>query len=210
MPNIKSDLTNKSYSNPNFRTLEVSDESQQEELPEIPDHVLQHLQQRGQKVSANFNPPATEEEFLALKKSKAGGGRLSEAAKKRIEVLCNMSRLTKEVDIDGNIFILKSLKSKEMREAIAAASKFDGSVELPFETRKQLLIRSISHVAGHELSTFLGDSSVEAKLEFIEELDHEVLVKLYNEYLTLSKEITERYYIKTESDAQEVVDNLKK
>jgi hypothetical protein len=152
-----------------------------------------------------------EQQILAAKQAKREGReRLSEGAKRRIEMLIGMTQLTKDIDINGNIYRLQTLASKDLREAIMAAAEFDGSVQLVFETRKQILARSLTVVAGMEINQFLGSDSLQDKLDFIEYLDHSLLLRLYNEYTALSTQADSKYAIKTEAQVKEVVADLKK
>lgn len=159
-------------------------------------------------------PVPTRQQFAqrgeAKKQSSLENSKISEAAKRRIEALCGMSQLTKEVAVGENIFVLRSLKTKENREIINAALKYDGTVEFSFEIRKQALARSLVSVAGVDLEAFLGTTDFSAKLDFIDELDDAISDRLYNEYLAINKEIKDKYAIKTEQDAKEVIEDLKK
>jgi hypothetical protein len=135
---------------------------------------------------------------------------VSQGARKRIEMLCGMTQLTKDVQIGDAVFTLTSLKTKDNRNALTAAIKFDGTVEFSFELRKQLLARSIVAVSEVEISMFLGTNDFQAKLDFLDELDYAVSERLYSEFVTLDKEIKEKYSIKTEQDVKEVSEDLKK
>jgi hypothetical protein len=147
---------------------------------------------------------------LAKEARRTGKERLSDSAKKRIEILLGMTRTTHTADVGGNEFVFQSLKSKEMREAIIAAAEFDNSVQFPFEIRKQFLARSIVSIAGVNFSQFIGSDTLEAKLFFIEELDDALLNRLYDEYLKLAKEAREKFTIKTSEEAKVVIEDLKK
>jgi hypothetical protein len=125
-------------------------------------------------------------------------------------MLIGMTRITRTAHIENNDYVLQTLKSKELREAVVSASLYDGTVQSPFEIRKQLLARSITQVAGMDFEQFVGSHELEAKLDAIEEFDHYLLGRLYDEYLTMVKEARDRYAIKTEDDAKEVVEDLKK
>jgi hypothetical protein len=235
---IKSSLTNKSFPSQKLREFEVPDESGNESrsfesqnelgidqinalmkernMPPLDASVVSAFNAR-QAASRGHQAPQ-QEDFAAFEKKVSearkakitGKDKLSSSAKQRIEMLCQMSRASRSVDIDGNIFVLQTLKGKEQRSAILDASAFDGSLESPFEVRRQLLARSIVEIAGTEVELFLGDSSFEAKLEFIEELDEAVLIRLFNEYQILVREVRDKYTIKSDADAKEVVDSLKK
>lgn len=136
--------------------------------------------------------------------------RLSEGAKKRIELLINMSRLTREVDIEGNVYTFQSLLSKESREIWNDSISFDGKVDFPFELRRQTLARSLTKIAGISIEDFIGSRNLEDKLLFLDELPDSLLLRLYQEYSVLVKETEQKFSIKTDKDAKEVVDDLKK
>ena len=57
--------------------------------------------------------------------------------------------------IDDNEYVLKTLKGIEVRDSLIEAALYDGTIGLPFETRKQLLARSIMKVAGTDVELFL-------------------------------------------------------
>lgn len=136
--------------------------------------------------------------------------RLAPAARKRIEMLCGMSSLTREVNIDQNIFVLKSLRAKDNRQTLLDAMKYDGTVEFSFELRRQVLARSLLQIAGSDVEAFLGTSDFKARLEFLDELDEAVLDRLYNEYLILSKEIKDKYSLVKEEEVKEAIEDIKK
>jgi len=224
MPGIKSEIMNKTLpASQGLREFEVSDESGQE------DENIQELEakfaQRGIKLDPSTlqamrakqsMQPLTmdvEKDIAAARQEKANPkrGRLTAAAKKRVELLSGLKRNTRTCLIGEYEYQLQTLKGIEIREAIMMAVMYEGTVELSFETRKQLLARSITHVAGNEIGMFLGDDSLEARLEFIgDELDERITSRLYEEYLSLLNEVTEKYAIKTEEDAKKVADDLKK
>jgi hypothetical protein len=139
-----------------------------------------------------------------------GKERLSDGAKRRIEILVGMTRLTKEVEVEGQRYVLQTLKSKELREALVATVEFDGSIQLVFETRKQLLARALTVVAGMDISQFLNSDDLQARLDFIEDMDHALLQRLYIEYVSLANEAQDKYSLKTPVEAKEVMDDLKK
>ena len=125
-------------------------------------------------------------------------------------MLLGMTQSTRDCVIENNNYSLKSLKSKEMRAALMAASEFDGTIQAPYEIRRQFLARSLTHVAGIEIDHFLGSKTLESKLLFLDELDESLLNRLYEEYLILNKDSREKFAINTAQDAKEVVEDIKK
>lgn len=237
MATIKSDLTSKKYPQSSMRQFEVSDESEevydysQDEGPP-PDGAQMDVQAINARLASRGLPPLDqagakaaetrqnikqesvreyEQKVSDARKVKASGKeRLTDSARRRIEMLCGMLRCTKEVTIDGNVFVLRTLKGKEIREAVVAASAFDGTVELPFESRKNILGRSLVQVGGVDVELFLGDDSLEARMEFLEELDEPILERIHAGYVQLVAETEAKYTVKTDADAKEVISDIKK
>ena len=191
MPTFDSPIGVKKFAAQNLKEFNVPDESDQ-----------QFEEQDFNQIEKDIK--------LAKEARRTGRERLSEGAKKRIELLIGMTRITRSVDLDGNIFILQTLKAKEMREAIMEASKFNGTVEGPFELRKQLLARSLVQIAEIDIEQFISSNDFQARLDFIDELDDHFSNKLYDEYLLLSREAISKYSIKNSEDAKEIVQDLKK
>lgn len=237
MVTFKSDLTNQDMSVAQLRQFDVPDESGEIEedtdpiaalnarmisrgLPPLSEDLVKQMRQQQSAAQPVAVPKKTNEfkELAELEKAakdariakNTGRSKLSAAAKHRIEILCGMSRLTTEVKIEENTFVLRNLKSKELQEAISKAAEYDGTVDSTFEIRNQLLSRSLYQVADMEVGLFLGDDSVEARLEFLSELDEPVVSVLYDEYVKLANLTKNKYAIKTEKEAAEVAEDLKK
>ncbi len=225
MPKFDSPIGSKQFQGQPMRDISVPDEGGYDQQPMS---QRRHTREQGPPVfdeasmrefQAQLQPPPTqvremtnvEMDMIAAKKAKREGKeRLSDGARRRIEILVGMTRLSKDVEIDGQLYRLQTLKSKELREALVATSEFDGSIQLVFETRKQLLARSLILVAGVEIAQFLNSDELQAKLDFIEEVDHSLLLRLYNEYVLLANEAQEKYALKTVAEVKEVAEDLKK
>ncbi len=212
MGNFDSPLGKKNFSSQSLREFDVpdgDDNVSQYKVPHVDAESLRHFQQ-------SFNtepkdPRIIEEEIRNAKEARRTGvEKMSDGAKRRIEMLVGITRSTRDVNIQGNVFSLQTLKSKEMREAIMSVAKYDGTVEGPFEMRKQYLARSITHIAGVDINNFLASDKLEAKLAFIDELDEPLLNHLYSEYLELTKEAREKYSVKSDEEVKEVLEDLKK
>jgi hypothetical protein len=205
MANFNSPLGNKQFSGQQMREFNVPDDSGYNPPPNMSD--IQDFQSRSDSDVAEFE--ARVKESKEFKHS--GKERLNDGAKRRIEMLIGMTRTTREVDLsEGNVFILQTLKSKEMREAIRIAAEFDGTVQSPFEIRRQLLARSLTQVAGVEVSQFVGSNSLDAKLILIDDLDESLLNRLFDEYQKMVYDARDKFAIKDASDAEQVVEDLKK
>ena len=213
MPTINSPISNKSFQGTsNMREFVVPDGNDEPEMqmPQMgnPFHH-EHHEHNGQMHYAQHAPqqPVPFESGMQMRKQK--NNKISDAGRKRVEMLCGMSSLNKEVKIGENAFVLRTLKSKENRTCLAECLKFDGTVEFTFELRRQILARSIVSVSGIELENFLGSFELDAKLEFIDELDDLIIDKLYGEYLALNKEVKDKFSLNSEN-IKETVEEIKK
>ena len=149
-------------------------------------------------------------EMYQAKKEKGKIDRLSPGAKKRIEQLLGMMRLTKEVEMNGIIFSLRTLNAEESRSVLHAAAQYDGTVETPFELRKQTLSYALEKINGDRIADFLGSPDRSVILEFLDELDENAVSILFRNYTSLSNETDKRYGIVSDQDAKEVLEDLKK
>jgi hypothetical protein len=237
MPSIKSELTNKtlpggakmrSYTVPDAGAPTPQPEPEnpagldfgavnasmvERGLPPLDPETISawNTQQMAKRTQSPQDLEQLEKQISQARKDKVMGvQRLSQVAKQRIEMLCGISRGIREVDLDGRIFVLRTLKGKEQRLAIMAAAEYDGTIQSPFEIRRQLLARAIDRVDGTDFDLFLNDTSMEARLDAVEELEEAMLIKLYDEYLSLVRETQDRYFPKNEVEAKEVVADLGK
>lgn len=159
----------------------------------------------------NIDISVAEREFREMRElQRTGKSKLNDGAKRRIEMLLGMTRSMRTVTLESGDYTLQTLKSKEMREAIFEASKFDGTVESPYEVRKQFLARSLIQIAGVEVDQFVGARDLESRMAVIDELDESLVNRLHKEYLLLVEEARNKYAIKSESDVKEVLEDLKK
>jgi hypothetical protein len=194
MPNFESPISNKKFTSKPLAEYDVPDESE-----------MNHFHQ---------DPAEFEREIQAARTAKiahlTGKERIGEGAKKRIEMLLNMSRLTRAVEIDGNVYIFQSLKAKEQREALVAIAEYDGTVQFAYECRKQFLARSLTSIGGISFEQFIGSTNLDDKFLFIEELDEGLANRLHREYNILVNETREKFSVKDDVDAQEVRADIKK
>lgn len=217
MPNFESPIGKKKFASNTMREFDVPDESgyadpaQAQFYQNVNEASIRDFQARDPFMEAQRSEAEIEKEIRAAREAKrTGKERLSDGAKRRIEMLLGMTRVTREVDINGNIFVLRTLKSKEMSDAIFEVSKFDGTTQGAYEIRRQLLSRSLTHVAGVEIESFISSNALEGKLAFIDELDDPVITRLYSEYITLVNEAKSKYAPKNDQEVKEVLEDLKK
>jgi hypothetical protein len=226
MPNFESPIGNKSFQSNKMRNLDIPDETGYHpnnanmQQPNIPhnyshNHMYPQMPQIDESAINHFESGPSDAEIErqireAREIKKLGKEKMSEGAKRRIEMLLGMTQSTKDVTLENTTVTIRTLKAKEMRDSIFEAAKFDGTIEAPFEIRRQLLARAITHVANIEIDQFIGGNTLQQKLSFLDELDDSFLSRLYAEYVTLSVSAKEKYAIKNEADAKEVVEDLKK
>lgn len=193
MTKFESSLGSKTYNTGAMREFDIPDGEEEVVVKKVPDRAL------------------LEKEFQTARQMKATNKvKISDGAKRRIEMLMGMTYETRVSNINGQTYTFRILSANETREAIKAVMPYDGTVEAPFEARRQFLARSLTHIDGVELGQFLGDSSLEIALEFIDALGNKLVDRLYTEYTLLCNESKNKYSIKSEEDLKEVVEDIKK
>lgn len=227
MPNFDSPLGNKKFATGNkLREMDIPDETGYSDTvtttstrnfgQQVPLNLdeIRNFQARSSDIQGEAQPSisrAEQEIKIAREARRTGKERLTDSARSRIELLLGMTRLEREVVIsDDAVFVFQSLKSIEISEAYNEAAKYDNTVQSPFEIRRQLLARSLKSISGITFEQFIGSREIEDKLFFIDNSDHALLLRLYDEYLLMANELTEKYSIKNEADAKEVLEDIKK
>lgn len=183
----------------------------------VPDPTLdpqQHseIQPSAQPQQAQ-RPLSPEEaaEYMRMRQQQLGTqNKLSDMSKSRVEVLSNLGRLTKEVNIDGIKYSLRTLKNRETQDATLAGLQHATNIEVMYEARRQFLARAISHIDGMDFSMVIGSNDLSAKLEEIDNWEEVVVAKLYDEFDKLRDEVKNKYFPKTDSEMKEVVEEIKK
>ena len=203
MSGFESENFNKSVSNPQrpLREFNVG---------------MEENQQQGQTIDFPQPPKTLTPEIAAAAKEARKERvnqeqRVGDFGKKRVEILANIGRLTKDVEIEGyKKFSLRTLKAKEAQEAALDTFKSSTQLEASFENRKQNLARSLFKIDGHDIEFVIGSNSLSDKLAFLEELEDSVISKLFDEFMLLKNEADNKYNPKTMNEAEEVSEDLKK
>lgn len=152
-----------------------------------------------------------EKQIEQARREKNSMPKITDQAKKRLEILTNIGRLTHDVKLEDYTFTIKSLKSKETKEAtLSAIGNTANNAELSFEIRRNILARSISKIDGKEIELILGSDLLDKKLELIDDLEESVVVKLYEEFQKMKDLATNKYGVSSDKDASEVIEDLKK
>jgi hypothetical protein len=136
--------------------------------------------------------------------------KVGDYAKKRVELLANIGRLTKVVEIDGVTFSLRTLKTKEAREATMAIFGCVNDVDASFEIRRQTLARAIYEIDGQATELALGGDDFTFKLQLVDDMEDVTVIRLYNEFNMLRNEVQTKYGLKTEQEVKEVLEDIKK
>lgn len=228
MPKFDSPIGSKQFQGQPMREMTITDDSGYSPPPgQVPrqprpmhDHappVFDESAMRDFQSQMNPQVPSVREmsdlerQILASKKAKKEGReRLSEGAKRRIEMLIGMARMTKTIDVSGTTFTLQTLRNEEARDILIASVQYDGTIEFSFENAKQTLARSLIEIAGTSIDQFLSSSDLDVKLDFVEQLPQALFTRLFNEYVNLDNESREKFGLKTEVEVKEVVEDLKK
>lgn len=169
-----------------------------------PVYNAQH-QAPGYELSA-----AEREELQRYRRNISKEEKVGDYAKKRIEILANIGRLTRNVEIDGIVFSLRTLKAKEARLATMSIFSCVNDTDASFEIRRQTLARAIYEIDGQPTELALGGDDFNLKLQLVDDMEDVTIVRLYNEFNELRNEIQTKYGLKTEQEVKEVLEDIKK
>jgi len=180
----------------------------QPNAPQTQPPPVQNFIQQGER---SLSQKEIEEYHRMRKEQLESNSMISDYAKKRVEIITGTGSLTKDVDLDGHKFSLRTLKNKETKEAMMesiGASKND--MEAMYETRRQFLARSLFRIDDADIALVLGSSDLSTRLYFIDELEESVVDKLYVEFNNLRNEVRDKYTPKTSQEVKEVIEDIKK
>lgn len=212
MAEINSPLGRKNFtSTGNQKIFDIPDESDRVSgaSPAAPPQPSLNPNEWPQGVPVQLTP----EQFNALRAQhqsvKEDSKKINSFSRDRINILTNIGRTTTEAKIDDHVFVLQSLKAREMKEIMQLVTQKPSS-ETFFELRTQTLVRSLVSVDGHHINDILGDSSLETKLYFVNECEEYIVNYLYSTYLKMAQKLSDQYSADTEEKTKEVVEDIKK
>lgn len=139
--------------------------------------------------------------------------RVSPEARNRLEFLSGIGRMEESVTVENVKFTLQSIKSGEQEEVFEVVSDLGNvsAIKLQFEIRAQTLARAIFAIDDQPLGIVIGSLNIADKVAATRQLDENVadyLYKWYQEHIV--KKAQDKYAVKTEEDAQEVIEAIKK
>lgn len=147
-------------------------------------------------------------------------------ARRRIELITGIGRKTKDVQIDGSTFTLRTLKTFEYNCLAQIAEKADrttlksGIVTFTPTSMYSIKVEALGHsiymIDGQNIDIILGtinedyETQVETRKDLIREMDNSLIDYLFVNYETLNKENTDGYMPKNTKEVEEVVDTIRK
>ena len=139
--------------------------------------------------------------------------RVSPEARNRLEFLSGIGRMEESVTIENTKFTLQSMKSGEQEEVFESISGFNNAsaIKIQFEIRAQTLARVIYAIDDQLFSIVIGSNHMKDKVAATRLLDENVADHLYKWYQeNIVKKAQDKYAVKTEKDAEEVIEAIKK
>jgi len=228
MTEIESELGSTSFQTGNKREVyTVEDASnppaQDQQIPQrVPRQAPQQMPQNrfetpraageGRSFASQPQPQVlSNEDRRNLEDMRQTGRGLTVEAKKRVEFLIGLGKVTDEFEIDGVNFSIRTLSTGEIKEIAKTVSLQEMSAaELGFELRTQTLARSVYQINGYLLAEVIGDDSMEARLALFDSLSDSVAAYIHDKYKIITEKAQNQYAVKTEEDVKEVADAIKK
>lgn len=169
----------------------------------------------------------TVDEALALREQSmrqvGGGNYASRDVKRRIEMLADIGKQTRDVvikasDDESVTFKLRTLKSKEMSNVmqLAGALSQAGGVDTLYKLRTHTLALSLVSIDGVDVDMLLDmndaplSERLAARREMLDEMNEYTLNYLYRMHEELMADNAKLFGIKDENDAKEVAEQIKK
>lgn len=209
---------------PQQRVLSVPDESMEYEEEDftprnpyaqgpVPTHLQPNMPAKPHLQQQQLRQPQTHlDEVKDMRRQViASSTRVSSDARDRLNYLAGIGRQTEDVPVDSTTYSLRTLKGKEGRLALKAASKFpDGTPENYYTLRNYSLAQAIYAIDGMDLEMIIGDATIEAVIEhLLDEMDDVVVDFIYSKFLALHNRQKSRFSLAPET-LKEVAEDVKK
>ena len=135
--------------------------------------------------------------------------RITSSGRERIELLANLGRAKRDVDVDGMIFTIQSLKTGEIRDVIQICMPIEDKFESYFETRAQTLARAITAIGDAPIGLVLGNDDPATVMSWLDSMDEGVVEFLHKNYLDLIDKHKDKFKLDVKNVA-EVSEEIKK
>jgi hypothetical protein len=162
--------------------------------------------------SSNMDYDLTAEEMEGLKRARQEkqAQPVPIQSRTRLEFLADIGKITKDVEIGGITFTLRTLKSKEMKAVYLSLVEVSNKVEELYNHKFYSLAYSLIKLDGQPVEIMLNIRNFLDKLKILQELEESTTDKLYSAYLELKNSSETQFAVKTDADVKEVSDTLKK
>ena len=157
------------------------------------------------------------EEVMAMRRQKmAEMSSVGDAARKRIEILVGIGRAVKTVSVGETTYSMRTLKGKEMKYLAQKTSEAAKSnvISSIYDGRSLALSMAIYAIDGIDVDIVLDcvglPERLAARMAFYDDMDDALLSHLYSNWEILIKENNDKYAIKNDEDAKEVLASVKK
>lgn len=147
-------------------------------------------------------------------------------ARRRIELITGIGRKTRDVQVEGSTFTLRTLKTFEQNCLAQVAEKGEritlqsGAVTFKPTSMYNIKVEALGHsiflIDGQNIDVILGtvnedyETQVETRKDLIREMDNSLIDYLFVNYETLNKETTDGYMPKNTKEVEEAVDTIRK
>jgi hypothetical protein len=222
MTKIQSTIGESNFQIPNQRNYTIDDETLSRGRVQ-PQPQLSQVQMINPAVAAGLRKQALDKQEQIEHKT-------LQDARRRVEIITGLGRLTKEVPIQtpsGPLtFTLRTLKKFEQNclaqvvESVERTQQPDGRVSFNTSSMNKIEVEALSHslflIDGQSIDLVLGTENLDyaeqvlARKDLIDEMDGALIDHLFLQYEQLSKEAYDGYAPKTASEAKEVVETIRK
>lgn len=136
--------------------------------------------------------------------------RITPESRDRIELLTGLGRLEDTVEFEGVKFHIQSLKSGAKKAIAASGFGATRPIDAYYISRNETLARCIYAIDGQPLHLVLGTSDLASIVQWVEEMDDNVMELIHDRYLKMLKDNKNKYEVNTPEEVQKVVEEIKK
>ena len=190
-------------------------------------YTVDNDEEQAEMLSAQIKAEATKEDKFApikdLKQMRSEAlnakNKIGMDSKKRLEILLGIGRAQEDVDVDGVVFSIQTLKDNEIEDLTRLPKLFQeepgkfkesSAIEFLFYLRRYTLALSIYAIDGVSFDEALGCNCFDDRLQVLSDLDSNLTSYLFNRYELLKNKTSEKYSVKSSDDVKGVIEDLKK
>lgn len=189
---------------PTRETIQVEDPTMDFDLNN-PNDRFRYAQKDIQHEEPDYNAIAQER-----KSRRESQERVSRSAINRLEILAGIARGTKDIEIGGVTFGLRTLKAREQKDLVMRATNSSNGFDEMFTVRIYTLAYGVYQIDGRDACEVLGTYKIDELAKIYEDFEESLVSKLHEEHTNMVKEHNSLVFKDLGQNSKEIVETIKK